>query len=208
MPLPVKRHARQQPGQLPQRRAIRRLRHQRHRDGQPDRQLQRHDPPPPRRAHPPGGDARRDQALDHSLAQVPLQFPEPDETGQPAAGQHRAAPDHRRGRHHRLAEHHHRARRHRRSRSRGRHRPLPPCRASVQVSRPDRHHPRRRPRRHRARRIPGCVISGRHIRRHEGSWTGWTSTPKPCQEPSPRQNHREPATPPRKPPGQRPEPLK
>ena len=165
MPVPVPWHIGQVPRQPPYRPGIGRVGHQGHCHGHPDRELERHQPLPLRRRHPPGRDARRDQVLDHPLAQVPFQLTKAHMIRQPAAGPDHAVPaGHRRRDRHRMGEHHHLARGHPPA---GGHQRACPRRAARpgHISCPHRDHPGRQPGRelrgpaprqlaHRARYLP------------------------------------------------------
>ena len=179
---------RRAPGQAGQGLAARPVRHQGHRDHQPDDQRVRHDPPPLPRQQPALLQRRPDDRLDHAVSEVALQLAQPHEIRQPPVRQHAAVPpDHRRGRHHRTAEHRQLAARRPSPR---RNRRLPA--ASLQVSGPHHDHPRRSPG-YRGFRCPACNGNGRQIGRHQGSWKRHgLRHPKPYQEPSVRPNHLKP----------------
>ena len=106
VPFQGERDVREQPGQLAQGLAVRRVRHQGHREHQPDDQRIGHDPPPLPPLQPALLQRRVRYRLDHPVAEVPLQLAQPHEIRQPPVRQHAAVPadDGRRG-HHRAAEH-------------------------------------------------------------------------------------------------------
>jgi hypothetical protein len=178
MPAPGERHVGQMAGQ-----PLHRLRrsgagHQGHRDQQPDRQRQRHQPAALRSCQAPVGDRPPGQVLDHPVAWVSFQLTQPHELRQPAAGQHRAGGrDHRRNRDDRMAERH-RLAGNRRRLPRGQHHPRAgparrqPPGPGPQVSSPERRNRhQRRLRQAPARHFRGqrtCTISNRHAGRHPG----------------------------------------
>ena len=151
-------------GQPRERLAVRRARHQRHRDHQPDDQRIRHDPAPLPRCQPPFGDRRVHGRLDRPVAQMPLQLAQAHQVRQPPVGQHRPVPaDHRRRGHRRTAEHRRLARRRRVARHRDRPAVNPQARS------PHRHRPGRSPGNRELRR-PACINDGRQIRTRKGLW--------------------------------------
>ena len=180
------RDIREQPGQPGQRLAVRRVRHQGHRDHQPDDQRIRHDPPPLPLPQPALLQRRRRDLLDHPVTEVPLQLAQPHEIRQPPARPHAAIPaDDAPAR----------------SPPGGR---TPPARPPTAPRSPAVTVPPPRTRRSAARTRPvsrqesppaGTPLSGLHQRRQADKKaqglleTAWTRHPQPYQEPLARANH-------------------
>ena len=90
VPFQGERDVREQPGEPAQGLAVRGIRHQGHRDHQPDDQRVRHDPPPLPPPEPAFPQRRVRDGLDHAVAEVALQFAQrpapPASRRVPAAG--------------------------------------------------------------------------------------------------------------------------
>jgi hypothetical protein len=167
MPAQGERDVRQQPGQAGQRLAARPVRHQGHRDHQPDDQRIRHDPPSLPLLQAALLQRRVHDRLDQSVPEMPLQLAQPDQVRQPRIRQDRPVPPgHRRSRHHRAAEHRQLARRRHRASRRNR-----PATANQQVSGPHYDRSGGSPRIW-VLRCPACISNVRQIRKHKGSWAG------------------------------------